>query len=93
MQAELNTRFTTPASKINIGFSSPEEDGNYEVCIANISPAERRKRLRFGIIQFAISFVIFAALLFFGADRYWRLVLYLPLAAAFSGYFQWRDKT
>ena len=77
--------------KLNFGQVSPEEGG--EVCIANISPAERRKRLRFGAIQFGISALILAALLIFGADKLWRLVLYLPLAAAFSGIFQARDKT
>ncbi len=94
MQAQLNARFSEPNQKINIGnFSTEDNEGNYEVCIANISPAERRKRLRFGIMQFVISFIILAALLFFSVDKYWRLILYLPLGAAFSGYFQWRDKT
>ena len=89
MQAELNARFSGPGMT-----SSPqEEDGNYKVCIANISPAERRKRLTFGIIQFVISLVILAALLITGVDKMWRLFLILPFGAAAAGFFQWRDKT
>ncbi len=76
---------------MNLNFGQAAETG--EVCIANISPAERRRRMKFGTRQFIISGVILAALLFFGADRFWRLILFLPLAAAFSGYFQARDKT
>ena len=68
-------------------------EGIYEVCIANISPKERRMRLRFGIVQFAISLVILGALLFFGVDKVWRLPLFFMFAAAAAGYFQWRDKT
>ena len=88
MQTALNVRF----SNLHIE-SSSEDDGNYEVCIANISPAERRKRLRFGIIQFVLGLVIFAALLITGADKTWRLILILPFGAGAASYFQWRDKT
>jgi fatty acid desaturase len=64
-----------------------------EVCIPNISPRERRKRLISGAIMFAISLVILAALITSGASRWWRLLLFLPFAGAASGFFQWRDKT
>jgi len=78
----------------NNGFSSvEEEEGNYEVCLANISPAERRKRLKFGIVQFVIGLIVFAAMLVTGADKVWRLMLILPFGAAAAGFFQWRDKT
>ncbi len=90
MLSGLNIPFSNFKSN---SFSPEEEDGNYEVCIANISPAERRKRLRFGIIQFGIGLVIFAALLIIGADKIWRLVLILPFGAGAASYFQWRDKT
>jgi len=74
---------------------SPEghEDGGGEVCIANISPRERRKRLIGGILQFVIAFVILAALMATGADRLWRLPLLFLFWGAATGYFQWRDKT
>ncbi len=90
MQSELNVRFSTNKSD---SLHSEEDNGNYEVCIANISPAERFKRLRFGIIQFVISLVILAVMLITGVDKVWRLVLILPFGAAFASYFQWRDKT
>ena len=92
MQIGLNLRFSKP--NINIESSVPQEDdGNGEVCIANISPEERRKRLRFGIIQFVISLIILAVLLITGVDKTWRLTLILPFGAAATGYLQWRDKT
>ncbi len=68
-----------------------EQDG--EVCIANISPLERQKRLRFGVTQFFLSLVVLAALIAFGADRLWRLPLLFMFWAAAVGYFQARDKT
>jgi hypothetical protein len=63
------------------------------VCIANISPSERRKRLVAGMIQLGVALLILAALLVMGLDRWWRLVLFLPFWGAASGFFQWRDKT
>jgi hypothetical protein len=73
--------------------SPKEDDGNYAGCIANISPAERRKRLTFGIIQLVIGLIILIALLITDADKIWRLILFLPFWAAATGYFQSRDKT
>jgi hypothetical protein len=70
-----------------------DAEDNGEVCIANISPAERRKRLNFGLIAFAISLIVLALLVVSGADRLWRLPLALLFMGAASGYFQWHDKT
>ncbi len=64
-----------------------------EVCIANISTRERRKRLASGVIMFAIALLLLVALMATGASRWWRLVLFLPFAGAATGFFQWRDKT
>lgn len=64
-----------------------------EVCIANISTAERRKRLMFGAITFAVSLVLLAVLMLAGASRWWRLPLLLLFWGATTGYFQWHDKT
>ncbi len=92
MQTELNVSFSNP--NLDLASSTIEEDeGNYQVCLANISPAERRKRLRFGIIQFVISLVILGAMLYFDVHKLWRLTLVLPFGAAAAGFFQWRDKT
>ncbi|MBC7878120.1 MAG: hypothetical protein H7Y59_13200 [Anaerolineales bacterium] len=90
MLSGLNIPFSNTKSD---SFSPEEEDGNYEVCIANISLAERRKRLNFAIIQFVIALIILAILLITGADKVWRLTLILPFGAAAASYFQWRDKT
>jgi hypothetical protein len=64
-----------------------------EVCIPNISTAERRKRLTFGLVTFAISLAVLAVLIATGANRLWRLPLLLLFWGAATGYFQWRDKT
>jgi hypothetical protein len=64
-----------------------------EVCIPNISTAERRKRLTGGLIIFAASLVILAILVMTGANRLWRLPLFFLFLGGASGYFQWRDKT
>lgn len=71
--------------------SESEEIGG--VCISNISPAERRKRLLGSVIGFVIALVVLAVLLASGADRLWRLPLFLLFFGAANGYFQWRDKT
>jgi hypothetical protein len=64
-----------------------------QVCIPNINPRERRRRLVAGIIPLAIALVVLAILMIAGVNRWWRLLL-LPLFwAAATGYFQWRDKT
>jgi len=64
-----------------------------EACIANINPAERRKRLITGIVAFVAAAVILAVMAFTGMDRLWRLPLALLFFVAATGYFQWRDKT
>lgn len=88
MIAELNLRFS------NIGFdSSGEDEGKNEVCIANISPKERKKRLDFAIQYFIFTIVILAVLLFLDVNPLWRLPLFFMFAASASSYFQWRDKT
>jgi hypothetical protein len=64
-----------------------------EVCIANISLQERRKRLMAGVLNLLLAAGGLAVLIFFGAGRWWRLALFVPLYLAASGVFQWRDKT
>jgi len=73
--------------------SPTEEEQIGEVCIANISPLERQKRLRFGLIQFAITLVILAVLVALHVNPLWRLPLLLLFWTAAIGYFQARDKT
>jgi hypothetical protein len=64
-----------------------------EVCIANISPIERSKRLIGGAIPFVIALGILAWMRSANVDRLWRLSLILLFMAAASGFFQWHDKT
>jgi len=63
-----------------------------EVCL-NIGPEQRRKRVRFGVVMFAVSAAIAGALLFSGASRWWRLGLFFPLATSAIGFFQAYEKT
>jgi fatty acid desaturase len=84
---------------MHLSFSSTNQlnplgdEGATEVCIANISPKERKKRLDFAIRQGVIAVVLLVALLYFDVNVLWRLPLFFVFAAAASSYFQWRDKT
>jgi hypothetical protein len=63
------------------------------VCIANIGPRERRRRLTFGILGLGVSAAAAAALIVSGVAVWWRLGLFLPLMIAALGFFQWREQT
>ena len=71
----------------------PNEEQMGEVCIANISPKERQKRMRFGITQLAITLAILAVLVALDINPLWRLPLFFLFSAAAAGYFQAKDKT
>lgn len=71
----------------------PEKEPAGEVCIANISPLERQKRLRFGIQQFLFALLVLVVLILLHLNPFWRLPLLFPFWAAAVGYFQARDKT
>jgi hypothetical protein len=73
--------------------SSPHKEEVGEVCIANISPLERKKRLVFGVWQFVTTLVILVVLIVLGVNPLWRLSLLFMFWAAAVGYFQARDKT
>jgi hypothetical protein len=70
-----------------------QENDVGEVCIANISPLERQKRLRFGMQQFVFTIVILGVLIVLHVNPIWRLPLLLLFWASAVGYFQARDKT
>jgi len=72
---------------------NPEGNGTGDACVPNISPVERRKRMNFGIIQLVITFGIFAAMLYFGVDKLWRLPLFALFSAGAVSIFQALDKT
>jgi hypothetical protein len=64
-----------------------------DVCIANISPSERLRRLIGGVIPFVVALAILTWLILADVNRLWRLPLFILFMAAGSGFFQWRDKT
>ncbi|MBK6791867.1 MAG: hypothetical protein IPG80_04860 [Anaerolineales bacterium] len=47
----------------------------------------------FGILQLVITFGILAAMLYFGADKLWRLPLFAMFSAGAVSIFQALDKT
>jgi hypothetical protein len=72
---------------------SNEEENIGEVCIANISPLERKKRLKFAIQQFTVTLVILGALIALDLNPLWRLPLLFMFLASTTSYFQFLDKT
>jgi hypothetical protein len=70
-----------------------QQDETGEVCIANISPHERRKRFMFAIRQFAVTLAILGVLIILGLDPLWRLPLLFLFSASTVSFFQSRDKT
>ena len=74
--------------------TTPEDDPSRgEVCVPNISTAERRRRLAAGVVVFAAGLAALWMLRAAGAERGWQLALLLPFYVAAVCYFQWRDKT
>ena len=73
--------------------ATTEDQEAGEVCIANISPFERRKRLNFAIMQFMITLVILAVLIALHLNPLWRLPLLFLFSASTVSLFQVLDKT
>ena len=80
-------------SDLNLNNFSKKEEETGEVCIANISPLERRKRLMFGIRQLIFTLLVLTVLILLHLNPLWRLSLLFLFWAASIGYFQARDKT
>lgn len=72
---------------------SEQKEDTPEVCIANISPLERRKRLIFAIRQFVITLVILGVLIALHLNPLWRLPLFFLFSASTVSFFQVLDKT
>jgi hypothetical protein len=64
-----------------------------EVCIPNIGPRERRRRLIGGAAMLALGGIAAAVLLGFGTERAWRVVVFLPIWGGALGLIQVREKT
>jgi hypothetical protein len=60
---------------------------------ANIGPRERRKRRLFGIVSLTVAVGVAFVLVVYGAPRWSRLVVFLPLWMAGLGLLQAREKT
>jgi hypothetical protein len=78
---------------LNLNGPSKEKEETGEVCIANISPLERKKRLRYGVRQLIFTLAILGIMILLHLNPLWRLLLLFPFWAASIGYFQARDKT
>jgi len=70
-----------------------DQSASANVCIPNIGPEERAKRLRIGTIVLLSGAVVATALVLAGADRPWRLVAFLPFWAGATTLFQVYEKT
>jgi len=74
-------------------FSDPQKEEAGELCIHNISPAERKKRVRFAIRQLITTLVVLSALVWLDVNPLWRLPLFFLFSAATTSYIQALDKT
>ena len=64
-----------------------------KICVENIGPKERRRRVLFGLQGVAIGLVSAAVMLALGVEWYWRLSLFLIFAPAMFGFFQAFERT
>jgi len=77
----------------NFNPSSHEDEESSEVCIPNISPKERKKRVQFAVQYFLFTLVVLGTLLAFHVNPLWRLPLFFMFSAATTSYIQALDKT
>jgi hypothetical protein len=64
-----------------------------QVCIPNIGPKERAKRLRIGTAVLALGAIVAVALVLADAERAWRLMVFLPFWAGATSVWQVYEKT
>jgi hypothetical protein len=65
-----------------------DRPGGYRPGVCNIGPAEIASRRRAGHVGVAATLALFGVLVVLDAPAAWRLLLFLPAAAAASGYLQ-----
>jgi hypothetical protein len=63
------------------------------VCLINIGPRERRKRLGFGLVMLGASAVLGVLLVIRHMPAVMGVTMWIPLFMAGLGYFQAREKT
>ncbi len=64
-----------------------------DVCIPNIGPHERKKRLWIGSVILAVAAAAALALTFAPIERPWRLLVFVPFWAGATSLFQVYEKT
>lgn len=89
----MSNIYTAHFSDLHSNGPFKEEQGSGEVCIANISPFERKIRLKFAIRQFVFTFIILGAMIALHLNPLWRLLLFFLFSASTVSFFQFRDKT
>ena len=77
----------------NSNFSGPQNEEIGEVCVSNISPKERKKRVRFAVRQLVTTLVVLGVLVWLDVNPLWRLFLFFMFSAATTSYIQALDKT
>jgi hypothetical protein len=77
----------------NFDFSDPQNEQIGEVCVPNISPKERKKRVWFAVRQLATTLVVLGVLVWLDVNSLWRLPLFFMFSAATTSYIQALDKT
>jgi hypothetical protein len=87
----IDLAFFADSNRNSLSQPSNEEVG--DACIANISPLERKKRLKFAIQQFIVTLVILGILMALDLNPLWRLPLLFMFSASTTSYFQFLDKT
>jgi hypothetical protein len=63
------------------------------ICVANIGPKERQKRLFFGVVLLALGGIAAGALIATRVSWWWCLALFLPIWAGALGLFQATGQT
>ncbi len=78
--------------KRSLGKAQGGEPASDTSGFVNIGFAEQGKRRVMGMIAFLLSMFIYVALVLSGAERNWRLVLFVPLFGSMLGFFQARRR-
>ncbi len=81
-----------PSKNLMSRFKKEDESGE-EVCLINIGPKERRRRMNFGIVSYVFGGILAAVMAATRVNRLWRGVLILPFLLGGFGVFQATEKT
>ena len=73
--------------------AAPAGGSSADVCVPNIGPEERRRRLIGGAVALGVGVGLAGLMVVADVDRWWRVALLLPFWSASLGYFQAAEKT